>query len=110
MTRYRARIVAAVLVASSLCCRPAFAVFLHGFQLLSYCESADPVERGVCYGFVQGVGDALNDGREVCLPHVSAGELRLVVIKSLHEKPETLHESAVSLIYRMLRLTYPCAK
>src|SRR5277367_5341773 len=90
--------------------RPAVAFFLYGRQFLTACESTDALQLGVCLGYIQGVADALQAQQAICLPTVGARELRLIVIKSLHQKPEDLRQPALSLISRSLRDAYPCTK
>ena len=88
--------------------RPAVAFFLYGQQFLTACESEDALQLGVCLGYIQGVADALQDQKAICLPRIGARELRLVVIKSLQEKPENLRQPAVSLVSQSLRDAYHC--
>jgi Rap1a immunity proteins len=89
---------------------PAPGFFLYGPQFLTACESADALQLGVCLGYIQGVADALQDQHTLCLPRIGVRELRPVVVKSLHEKPEDLSQPAISLISRSLSDAYPCAK
>jgi hypothetical protein len=84
------------------------AFFLFGQQFLTACESSDALQLGVCLGYIQGVADALQDQRAICLPRIGARELRLVVIKSLQERPADLGQPAMSLISRSLRDAYRC--
>src|SRR5271169_3305983 len=89
---------------------PADGFFLYGQQFLTACENSDALQLGVCLGFIQGVADALQDQHTICLPTVGARELRLVVIKSLRERPENLRQPAMSLVSQALQAVYPCTK
>ena len=108
MRKYCVWVAAAVLFLSGGFSRPAAAFFLYGQQFLTACESEDALQLGVCLGFIQGIADALQDQRVICLPRIGARELRIVLIKSLRAKPEDLSQPANSLISRSLRDAYSC--
>jgi len=110
MRKYCAWVVAAAIFLGGGFSRPAVAFFVYGQQFLTACESQDALQLGVCLGFIEGVADALQDQRIICLPRVGARELRLVVIKSLGEKPENLGHPALSLVSQSLRDAYPCTR
>jgi hypothetical protein len=86
--------------------------FVDGSWLQAQCE-ADA--HGACLAYLMGVVDALNQAESItdrtliCLPtEVTAGQLRLVVLKALQERPEQLHYSAVDIVTRAVSFGFPC--
>ncbi len=110
MRKYRVWIAAGAIFLVGAVAQPADAFFLYGQQFLTACENSDALQLGVCLGFIQGVADALQDQHTICLPRVGARELRLLVIKFLRERPESLGQPAMSLVSQALRDAYPCTK
>jgi hypothetical protein len=109
MRKYGAWIIAAVILLSGGVWRPANAFFLYGQQFLTACESDDQLQLGVCLGYIQGVADTLEAQRAACLPRIGVRELRVVVVKSLQDKPDDLSRPAIPLLARILRDTYRCS-
>jgi hypothetical protein len=109
MRKYGMWIVAATILLGGGVCRPASAFFLYGQQFLTACESDDQLQLGVCLGYIQGVADTLEAQRVACLPRIGARELRVVVVKSLQDKPDDLNRPAIPLVARILRDTYRCS-
>jgi len=83
-----------------------------GNNLLTECQSSDVFYKGVCGGYIIGVVDMSDgktwDGYSYCLPDVSIGQLKKIVIKHLNDHPEKLHLSASSLINFALTSAFPC--
>jgi hypothetical protein len=110
MRKFRVWIAAGAIFLVGSVAAPADGFFLYGQQFLTACENSDALQLGVCLGFIQGVADALQDQHAICLPRVGARELRLLVIKFLRERPDSLGQPAMSLVSRALGGAYPCAK
>ena len=88
-----------------------------GNQLLGLCESSLATERSVCTGYLLGHTDAhatltnweILKEQGFCLPsNVESGQMKLVVIKGLREKPEKLHLTGASLVYNIFVDAFPC--
>jgi hypothetical protein len=62
-----------------------------------------------CYGYVQGVTDAL-DGSAFCLPLISLAQKVQTVQSFLSTHSTRLKDDAVKLVVESLAAVYPCAK
>jgi hypothetical protein len=90
--------------------------FKIGSALLRECNS--DVFRATCTAYISGVvdgselisGDGKREAKLVCIPvdSVTAGQLRLVVVKYLNEHPEELHQPASWLIEFAFIKAFPC--
>jgi hypothetical protein len=110
MTGYRIGAVAVTMLLAALASRPASAFFLDGARLLTACENSDPLQLGVCLGYIQGVADALDGKQGFCLPRVGAKELREVVVKSLQQNADRQQQPATMLVTQSLAETFACTK
>ena len=124
-----------VLVLSFAITTPTIAAisFLTGNQLFDLCTSAeaalkrdaskttledipDWVDASRCAGFIQGVADSHEVIVETGLGKklwcrttgMTTGQLNSVILKFMRERPETLHESAASLVIIALAQAFPC--
>jgi len=92
---------------------PAAANNQDGNQLLAKCQG-DTTNRGFCFGYVEGVTDALDDpveGFRACTPAgVTAGQVQDVVIAWLKANPTQRHLAAHSLVALALSEAFPCKK
>ena len=62
--------------------------------------------EGKCVGTIDGIGEAADD---VCVPgKVTTGQMVLVVIKYIDERPQRLHERFSKLAYEALKAAWPC--
>jgi Ssp1 endopeptidase immunity protein Rap1a len=85
----------------------AAADFIYGKTLYGYCQIADDPEEkqkgwgyqnwGLCFGYIQGIFDALHAGNLFCTPDlVTPGQLKDVVQLYLNDHPEARSRSARS--------------
>ena len=92
----------------------AHAAFQTGSNVLRFCESDMPIERGLCLGYIESAADALNARRAAASPAclipegVKAIEVRDIVVGVLQEHPETRDEDAFPLISRVIADAWPC--
>jgi hypothetical protein len=86
--------------------------FKTGNELLEACQSSDSFDRGVCFGFVEGVSDAMNEGVagwRRCLPApVVIKQVSDVAVNFLARHPEWRHRSAATLVAEALKEAFPC--
>jgi hypothetical protein len=86
--------------------------FKTGNELLESCQSSNSFDRGLCFGFVEGVSDAMNDGvaeRRRCLPaQVVIKQVRDVAVNFLTSHSEWRHKSAATLVAEALEEAFPC--
>ena len=71
----------------------------------------DPFGMGYCAGLVRGVAESANRLMPggVCLPEdITAAQAVWVVVRYLHDHPESRHETDTSIVLRALRGAYPC--
>ena len=117
----RAALMAAVALAGlAACAGKARADLFSGDQLLTLCESADPYERGTCYGVIAGASDMLGGvsarggnyaGFRACQPpSITAGQALDVVVKFLRAHPADRRLAAVSVAAKALAEEFPCPK
>lgn len=90
--------------------------FFTGSKLLEWCESDSPDEQGACFGYVAGLSD-ITDTYEgsglidtlYCYPEgVTLTQLQKLVVKSLNERPEVLHQGASGLAAVAFMQAFPC--
>lgn len=89
---------------------------LSGNELLSQCESDNPLIRHKCLIWVGGLasgieisGNVEGGRRFVCFPERSTyGQWRDIVVKYLHEQPAQRHMSAAALGFVALANAYRC--
>jgi hypothetical protein len=85
-----------------------------GDKLYSACQSQNEEDRGVCFGYVMGVSDALSSpnglfGLYACLGKgVKVGALRDIVVKFLAEHEVKRHLAAATLLTEALAERFPC--
>lgn len=108
----------ALLVASSL----TFASdFYNGQKLHRALQAAERVQSGnaqsredvadgfAADGYVEGVVDTMTDPR-ICLPHISVGQIKKMVLNHLDASPEDWQFDAHLVIMAVLLDKYPCQK
>jgi hypothetical protein len=62
--------------------------------------------EGICVGTIDGIDEAADD---VCVPgKVTRGQMVLVVIKYIDERPQRMHERFSKLAYEALKAAWPC--
>ena len=92
---------------------------LDGNELLSRCSesaAANPVQWGVCLGYVLGIADALDRGATIsgaraCLsPDVTNGQLMDMVSQWLTRNPAKRHLNGATLTAAALQQAFPCKK
>jgi hypothetical protein len=59
--RFSAVLTAMLVLSAPSLSAPAFAAFNSGNDLLKYCSAQSGNDRGVCYGYVEGVTDVMGD-------------------------------------------------
>jgi len=98
-----------MLLGSPISYAASYAAILSGNKLLESCELDDASFRdGVCYGYVFGVFDVMQDVK-VCEPvGVTGKQLTGIVRKYLKENPENLHLNAAFLVTLALSEVFPC--
>jgi len=86
-----------------------YAALISGNKLFEDCEQdGETVAVGVCYGYVFGVFDVMQDVK-VCEPvGVTGKQLTGIVRKYLKENPENLHLNAAFLVTLALSEVFPC--
>lgn len=96
--------------------------FFTGDDLLHHCNGSRDGERvlvgedyyyalGVCVGYVMGVTDMLSMSGTICgAQHVSASQMGDIVIKYLHNHPETRHYSASDEVEAALKNAFLCRR
>ena len=90
--------------------------FKGGNGLLSLCTEKTGYDAGYCSGYIAGLNDwedvMTNRGKlepYYCKPRsVPLGQLKLIVVKYLNEKPADLHLSAASLVANAIGIAFPC--
>ena len=96
---------------------PAGAANLTGNDLLERCSasaSANPIQWGVCLGYVVAIADALGQGRPInglraCLaPDVTSGQMMDVVRQWLERNPARRHINGAALVVTALQQAFPC--
>ncbi len=90
-------------------------VFLDGNQLLAHCQNASSVQKAVCFGYVQGVADALNyknpvDTFHACIttPGVTVQRVTDIAVAWLEANPSKRHHAAHGLVAAALQEAFPC--
>ena len=90
---------------------------LTGNDLLERCSesaSANPIQWGVCLGYVMAVADALGLGRPIngaraCLPpDVTGAQMMDVVRQWLDRNPARRHINGAALVVTALQQAFPC--
>ena len=94
------------------------ATAIDGNKLFEHCEfyaahlptlPLDASKGGYCIGYIQGVHDALQPTRVICVPdRVTGGQLGDVVKLYISNHPENRHRSADELVAAALKEKYPC--
>lgn len=99
----------ALVAISWLCSVQAFADFMSGARLLTYCRSSNTDAKGICMGYVTGVADAI--ARRSCFPErLDPGTVVSTVIQWIEQNPRDTDKSGESLVTNALTNAYPCAK
>ena len=90
-----------------------------GQDLLRLCRAfngatePDPLELGICMGYVQGVvGGAYTLARNnvFCMPHTATiQDGVMAVVRYLNANPQELRYTAPSLVLAAMKVAYPCA-
>jgi hypothetical protein len=90
---------------------------LTGNDLLERCSasaSANPIQWGVCLGYVVAIADALGQGRPIngaraCFAaDVTSGQLMDVVRQWLERNPAKRHINGAALVVTALQQAFPC--
>ena len=94
------------------------ATAIDGNKLFEHCEfftarlptlPLDASKGGYCIGYIQGVHDALQPTRVICVPGgVTGGQLGDVVKIYLRNHPEDRHRPAEELVAAALKEKFPC--
>ena len=95
------------------------ATAIDGNKLFEHCEffsaarlpphPLDASKGGYCIGYIQGVHDALQPIRVICVPDgITGGQLGDVVKLYIGNHPENRHRSADELVAAALKEKYPC--
>ena len=118
MQRGRNAIVGLAAVLPLLAAAPAGAgTNLTGNDLLERCSasaSANPIQWGVCLGYVMAVADLLGQGRPIagaraCIAtDVTSGQLMDVVRQWLERNPARRHIAGAALVAAALQQAFPC--
>lgn len=73
--------------------------------------SNQPASRITCLGYVLGVADTLGATGNACIPpDTMEDQTRDLVIKYLHDHPESRHLGAASQVGISLMTAFPCKK
>ena len=100
-----------------LCAFQVEAEFETGRDLLSDCESEDPVTFTYCIGYISGMVDAElffqkrypDNKSRICMDgNVTLEQLWYLVTDHLNEHPADLHFTASSLVIEALIESFPC--
>jgi Rap1a immunity proteins len=84
----------------------AFSGFDTGNTLYTQCTGTI---QAYCLGYVAGVMDAIANYDLICVPpHVNLEQVQDIVVKYLHEHPESRHYSAASETTLALQQAFPC--
>jgi hypothetical protein len=87
-----------------------FASFYTGYEILNECKSA---RNGLCLGYIVAVVDLYNlyGDNYICIQDgVKLGQLKLLTINALEEKPDNLHYQPARIISTALHDAFPCTK
>lgn len=97
----------------------AFGQIKSGNDLLRYCEAEGSMfASGICYGYIQGVMDAIDlasglEGSQVhnlCIPAQSNnGQIRDIVVAYLKSNPDKRHWQSAALVHNALNSAF-CKK
>jgi hypothetical protein len=90
-------------------CGSAHAEFWDGNMMHSRFNGST-VEQGLALGYVIGVTDATQNALHCAPENVTAGQVRDMVKNYLENTPAVRHFSADSLVVRVLKASWPCAK
>lgn len=107
-------LMAVLMLAAGLTAMPAHASFLTGNELAEYCSDDKGFFSGVCYGYITGVADRLDQnhhgdyGKDCTPDSVTNGQLVKVAKAYLDDNPTQLHRSAHYLIYNALIEGFGC--
>lgn len=84
------------------------AEFWDGNTLFNYLSSSQSGERLAGSGYVIGVADALYGVMHCAPANVTAGQIRDMVRNYLENVPAERHQTADSLVSKVLKATWPC--
>lgn len=83
------------------------ALALTGNELKGYLGNDVGLNKGIAYGYMEGVIDAR--AREICLPNgVSKGQMIDIVVNYLNAHPEVLHQPADDIVFFAITKAWPC--
>lgn len=99
-----------------LCVTNAQSAYFSGNSLLSKCTS--DTEVLTCYGYLMAAVDMYETWEnwgdmeeQMCVPpNVTAGQLKLIILKYMEKAPEELHKTAGSFVINALITAFPCEK
>ena len=101
---------------------PVQGFFITGQMLKDSLEAADRIKTGTARpqdereaqfgrGFVAGVADAALDGNTYCSPgDATLGQFNDVALAYLRAHPETLPQTASTIVLEALKAAYPCRR
>ena len=82
-----------------------------GNQLYQNCSGQDPMEVGLCYGFIEGVFFDTADSLPLCgYEGATYRQFRDIGFQYLHTHPAERHELANRLVARAMKEAFPCPK
>jgi hypothetical protein len=113
-TAMRALLVLVLVVVVSQTAKAEQQYFKTGTELLGDCLTAD-TELISCLSYVTGAVDAISLNNEsghcvISLPHVTAGDLRAVVVDYLNKHPKEWDYPASYAVLMAITKAYPCPK
>jgi hypothetical protein len=84
-----------------------------GNDLKAFCESRNPIELGVCHGYIQAVAEVMSEntinGFRACLPdNPTRGQLNDVVLRHLSDFPQQRHLLSDGLVAMIFSKNFPC--
>lgn len=90
-------------------------ILSNGNEFLARCDIAQrepghQLDFGFCFGYLRGVLDGDQMGRQaICLPaRVSNGQLMDIALKFMRDRPEIRHRNPGALIMASLFTAFPC--
>lgn len=92
--------------------------FVNGNDLQGWCQSQSKADQGICRGFVVGVIDMIQSGKQgrglkvdVCFPEsITLAQAMDVATKWLTNHPQNRHFVASDLVKASMEEAFPCRK
>ena len=108
-------IAAAALVSVVSVCPAHASDFKTGNQLMSDCQSPEPVDRMICMGYVEGVAgamamNAVNGFRACISTTATALQVTDIATAFIYANPARRHYAATGLVAQSLEAAFPCGR